>query len=177
MYVAHDVQRAGPGRRGLLGDVVDLDRVAGAALCAPADDGQVALRGRVPLGVLVLGRRGRVRHVRRDGREARVRADDPLVGHVFDLRAHRDAVRRVGAGLRPVLGQPVSGCALTVVRGVLAVHRLLAGQADGRRVRGGFDDRHAEVSQRVRPHRGSLTGPLSHRPLHHRRAAVHLRTL
>lgn len=34
--------------------------------------------------------------------------------------------------------------------------------------------RNPEVTQRRRPHHGFLTGPLSHRPLHHRRAAVHL---
>ncbi|GGQ11987.1 hypothetical protein GCM10010249_33250 [Streptomyces roseolilacinus] len=36
--------------------------------------------------------------------------------------------------------------------------------------------RYAEVTQRRRPHHGSLTGPLSHRPLHHRRDALTSRT-
>lgn len=69
------------------------------------------------------------------------------------------------------------GRALPVVRGVLAVHGGFVGKPAGHAVRDGLGDRNSEVPQRLRPHRGSLTGPLSHRPLHHRRAAVHLRTL
>lgn len=169
--VADHVERAGTGGRGVLGDVLHLDGVAGAAERAASDDGQVAVGRGVAVEAVVLGvgglrgLGGRVRFVHavhvvmRDGRCHGLR-------HGLCVRLRRVA-GLLGHAQRAVL----------VVRRVLAVHGSLTGKPGGYGVRGGFGDRNPEVPQRIRPHRGSLTGPLSHRPLHHRRAAVHLRTL
>lgn len=95
-----------------------------------------------------------------DDRQIALRGRVPLGEPLRELR--RRLPGRVGGGFSRRVPR-----ALPDGSGALAMRRVL-------RIRTGLVDvpRYPEVAQRRRPHHlGSLTGPLSHRPLHHHRAA------